>query len=485
MTFYAVLLQVGKQFTHHWLRLTLASLGILVGVWSIALTTSLSLSASDTIVTAINSQPQARSFSLRQTNSSGEGFDLDEEVTALSLAEVETLVSDYASLEQAFPSVQTSVFVPNLSTNRECANAEQTLRTQLESGQILPSEITRNREELTKDCPQTTVSFTPLASAVEEFRDAWVGQTDELSAGEIAVCFACNSQNPLFEILEAKTPSELLGRELVIELSEFLPAYTPGENVETFNPKQPTPVSELTRRTFTIAAVLDDRELENANRGGNPNNVFYLPLSAYPQFLENQREISELGFLNFDARVTSFEELEPLLEDLETAGYNPSTGILSLIQGVTSLFYGAAVVLGLFGIVALIASMFGIINVMTISVLRRQKEIGILKALGAKSRSIFTLFLLESALLGVIGWAIGLLVTWFSLLIVSRLYDTFVLGNDAWAENLENLNLTSFNPTLPLFVAGLTLLVAVGFTVISGLVPSLRAARKNPVDVLR
>ena len=142
-------------------------------------------------------------------------------------------------------------------------------------------------------------------------------------------------------------------------------------------------------------------------------------------------------------------------------------------------------VLGLFGVIALVASMFGIINVMTISVLRRQKEIGILKALGARGGGIFRVFMLESLLLGVLGWGLGLVATLASLRLVSYLFDTVLLENTEWRENLGSFNITSFEPALPWYVALITLAVALFFTSVSGLVPALRAARKNPVDVLR
>ena len=61
----------------------------------------------------------------------------------------------------------------------------------------------------------------------------------------------------------------------------------------------------------------------------------------------------------------------------------------------------------MFGILAIIASVFGIINTQYISVLERTREIGLMKALGAKSRDIKRLFQYEAAWIGLLGGIIG------------------------------------------------------------------------------
>ncbi|NJK71405.1 MAG: FtsX-like permease family protein [Thermales bacterium] len=97
------------------------------------------------------------------------------------------------------------------------------------------------------------------------------------------------------------------------------------------------------------------------------------------------------------------------------------------ISSAQSLFLIITIVLGLFGVIALIASIFGITNVMAISVLKRQKEIGILKALGARNTDILKIFLLESSLLGIIGWIIGTILGYLSTLSIALIFEKFCL----------------------------------------------------------
>ena len=485
MTLTAIFLLVAKQFRHHWLRLTLASLGILIGVWSIALTTSLSLGAGETIVTAINSQDSARNFTLAQTSAAAGSFDFNQSSTALGLPEVEALVADYDTLEYAYPSLTVEAYLANPNRSVSCTEEINTLRSEIERGEIPPSQIQEARQTLENTCQNTLLDFQPLSIAQTQHSASWVGQSTDLASGEIAVCFECLENNPLGARLEAKTPEELLGQTLLLEIPEAPAPYAPGETVELLDPKPAVPYEEPKILEFTITAVLDDRELETNVFAGDLNNVLYLPLTSYPQLLSTDTPLAELGFLGYSARATSFVELEDLVSSLEDAGYTATAGALSVVQGITSFFYGVSAVLALFGVIALVASMFGIINVMTISVLRRQKEIGVLKALGARGFGIFQIFMLESTLLGVLGWFLGLLATVASLQLIRYLFDTVVLENAAWRDNLESFNILSFAPGLPWYVALITLAIALFFTLLSGLIPSIRAARKNPVDVLR
>ena len=123
-----------------------------------------------------------------------------------------------------------------------------------------------------------------------------------------------------------------------------------------------------------------------------------------------------------------------------------------------------ALTLTVTGIAAISIAVAGILimNVMLIAVSQRRTEVGLLKAIGAPSGQIIALFLAESAILSIIGAALGLLlaagVTW----VVARLYPDFPLEVPLWS-----------------------LWAAVGVSVVTGLVfgvmPAMRAARLDPV----
>ena len=115
--------------------------------------------------------------------------------------------------------------------------------------------------------------------------------------------------------------------------------------------------------------------------------------------------------------------------------------------------------------ISLIVAGVGIINTMTVSVMERTKEIGTLKALGAKSRDILLMFLSESVLTGFVGGAIG---------------AALGIGLSAGIGQIIGMQIS---PSLLLSVE------VVGFavltSVLSGLYPAWRASNLSPVEALR
>jgi ABC-type lipoprotein release transport system permease subunit len=92
---------------------------------------------------------------------------------------------------------------------------------------------------------------------------------------------------------------------------------------------------------------------------------------------------------------------------------------------------------------------------------------------------------LESALLGAFGWILGTISAWLIGLILSRVFQIVLQLNNDWKTGLANLNITSINIDFPWWLLLGTLVLAIVFTVLSGAFPALRAARQNPVEVLR
>lgn len=140
--------------------------------------------------------------------------------------------------------------------------------------------------------------------------------------------------------------------------------------------------------------------------------------------------------------------------------------IQALIGGVQAFLAGIA------GISILVGGI-GVMNTMYTAVLERTREIGVLKAVGAKGYQVLLLFLFESGLMGLGGGILGLLLglgaAWAAVAIVSRLFQT--------AEGLS--------PALtPALVFG-ALLFSFGVGAISGVLPARRAAQLPPVEALR
>lgn len=136
--------------------------------------------------------------------------------------------------------------------------------------------------------------------------------------------------------------------------------------------------------------------------------------------------------------------------------------ILSLIRHERSAL---AALLVAIGAISLLVGAIGVMNIMLISVMERQREIGIRLAVGARGRDILLMFLVESVLLTVCGGVLGVLAG----MIFSYIFAIFSHWQFQWF----------FFPCL----VGFSISVLVG--IMAGLYPAIRAARLDPVVSLR
>ena len=127
-------------------------------------------------------------------------------------------------------------------------------------------------------------------------------------------------------------------------------------------------------------------------------------------------------------------------------------------------------------IVALLLACLGIANTMYTAVLERTKEIGVLKALGARSRDVLLLFLAEAAGIGLAGGLVGTIVA----------VGLGRLGNTAVDRLTQSVTSSSFDVfRIDVVVLLIAVMIAAVLSTVSGLLPALRAARQEPARALR
>ena len=126
-----------------------------------------------------------------------------------------------------------------------------------------------------------------------------------------------------------------------------------------------------------------------------------------------------------------------------------------------------------FGGLALLASVFGIINTMYISVLERTSQIGLMKALGMRGRDIGKLFRYEAAWVGLLGGLIGVGLASLVTLLNPMIASVLKLG--------AGTNLLVIDP----LQIGLLVIGLVAMAVISGWLPSRKATKLDPIEALR
>ena len=143
---------------------------------------------------------------------------------------------------------------------------------------------------------------------------------------------------------------------------------------------------------------------------------------------------------------------------------------LSSLQVQTATAY-------LISIFSLIASAFAIASVLVVSVLQKSKQIGILKSMGARRRQILTIFILEGLGVALIGSTVGAILGTFIVYLLSLFQKPASQFGQA-PEQLFPVRI------LPIYIA-LAMTAAILSTVIAAVMPARRAAKLNPVDVMR
>ena len=152
--------------------------------------------------------------------------------------------------------------------------------------------------------------------------------------------------------------------------------------------------------------------------------------------------------------------LSPIQED--NFSLNSVEAFSKAIEG---LFIIVDFVGGLIGVISLIVGMFGIANIMFVTVKERTSVIGLKKAIGAKQRSILFEFLIEATLLCLMGGTIGLILVYVLTLVLSG-----------------PLNFPVYI-SVPLFITTIIICLLTG--ILAGIFPASRAAKMDPVVAIR
>lgn len=211
--------------------------------------------------------------------------------------------------------------------------------------------------------------------------------------------------------------------------------------------------------SLRVVGILDET---GSSFGTNLDDSIALPLRTAQQLFEIRGEFDYIL-----VQAPSVEEVDDTVAEIEERlGDHVTVVSYASAQETVGAVLGTieAVLGGIAGISLLVAGV-GIVNTMTVSVMERTKEIGTMKAIGAKSTDVLLLFLSEAMITGIIGGGLG---AGFGF-ILSRMIGNFI--------GLK----TAFSITLWIFVIGF----AAATSVVSGLYPAWRASNLDPVEALR
>lgn len=146
------------------------------------------------------------------------------------------------------------------------------------------------------------------------------------------------------------------------------------------------------------------------------------------------------------------------------------------VEQANQIFRVIQIVLMLFGIIALVVSAIGMFNTMTIALLERTEEIGIMKSIGASDTAISLMFVMESTVMGFLGGLAGV-----GIGFVGGQFFNVLINFVATRFGGEKVSLF-YSPS---WFVGLIIVFAAAVGFLTGVVPARRASRIDPLDALR
>jgi putative ABC transport system permease protein len=213
-------------------------------------------------------------------------------------------------------------------------------------------------------------------------------------------------------------------------------------------------------------------ESSSALAGSVLNNAVYVPINVAFNEIIGEERIQEI-----DVSVHDTEQINQTIEDVELLlrdrhdldegdesdfQIQSAQDILTTVQTITGLL--TTMIAAISGISLLVGGV-GVMNIMLVSVTERTKEIGLLKAVGAKEKDILTQFLVEAVVMSLSGGIVGI-----------------ILG-------VGGAFLVSLVANIPFVIDIVAIIIAVGVStlvgIVFGLYPARRAARLSPIEALR
>lgn len=248
------------------------------------------------------------------------------------------------------------------------------------------------------------------------------------------------------QLFEVKNADEVLGKRMKFKV--FIP-------ISGTEDSQEVPLED----EYEIVGIIDD---ETTIAGFIPIKDFTSKFSI-PYYEKARVKVSGSEFL-------------PATEAKIIAKGFIVTALSKTVEQANKIFQGVQAVLAVFGGISLLVSAIGMFNTMTVTLLERTKEIGIMRTIGGSPFSIKILFLTESVLMGFLGGMMGIAIGvggGFAMNYGLNLLATRMGGTA--------IQLFRFPLVFLLFVAAFS--AVMGF--LTGIFPSKRAASLNPLDAIR
>lgn len=208
----------------------------------------------------------------------------------------------------------------------------------------------------------------------------------------------------------------------------------------------------------------------------------YIDIAAAKRILMENRELAQALGLDINSYntvkivVDDMDDVESVLKEVKKLGYETYSPTESIMQMQEEQARQQGQLFAI-GFISLFVSAIGIANTMYANILERRCDIGVMKVLGMKIRWIRNLFVLEAALIGLLGGLAGIGISYFVVLVINTgTSETSFLGM-YFSEGME--------VSIPMWLSVAAIFIAVSVGILSGIYPAYKATKMSVLEAMR
>lgn len=229
----------------------------------------------------------------------------------------------------------------------------------------------------------------------------------------------------------------------------------------------------LQSRRYEISPAAQDAYTKVYTTWNTRGRVGAEPMPQFTEVVESL--VDRNGYSLLIVEANNKKNVDTIASKIQSTGFGAVTA-QAYVQNQMEVFDIISLILGSMGGIALFVAAIGVINVMVMATFERTREIGVMRAVGARRATVSRLFTMESSLLGFIGGTLGVVVGYLFIQLANVFINTQLAANGLQIRGIIGL---------PIWLIFAVIFAATIIGMLAGLYPARRAARLNPVEALR
>ena len=257
-------------------------------------------------------------------------------------------------------------------------------------------------------------------------------------------------------------------------------------------------VTDLQDASLTLRAIRYDNEGKMATRNlrvqvtgvlaslGETDYNIYLPLKEVDElnqwFSGRRVDRTREGYQQAIVKVANSRDVAAVQKEIQQMGLNAYSA-QDTVNSINSFFLVLQAILGGIGAIALLVAAFGIANTLSMAIYERTREIGLMKAIGARNRDVMSIFLGEAAAIGFLGGVVGAGLGWAVSGVINLIAQSALgqQGNPIFGGPGADSSIVY----TPIWLIPFAVIFATLVGLLSGVFPALRAATLDPLKALK